>query len=134
MTDIDITAEPNSLPDYSCVSNINISEIAAEMVMTRSQSREMETTGDVPITNANPEDGAAAARDREGLHMIGGVEWPVPWAFERIRNDDFKTISTMHCLSRRAILSYDFERLEEYAWAGQFFWGDDCACVRSRVL
>ena len=37
-----------------------------EMVMTRSQSREMETTGDVPITNANPEDDAAAARDREG--------------------------------------------------------------------
>ena len=52
-TDIDITTEPRSLPDYYCVSNINISGTPAQMVMTRSRSREMETTGDVPFTIAN---------------------------------------------------------------------------------
>ena len=39
ITDIDITVEPDSLPDDSRVSNINTSETAAEMVMTRSQSQ-----------------------------------------------------------------------------------------------
>ena len=72
----------------------------------------METTNDVPIKNTNPKDAAAAARDRDGLRMIGGVEWPAPRAYDSIGNDDFKTISTVHCFSRHGILSVDFERLE----------------------
>ena len=66
MTDVDILVEPNSLPGDSSMSNINTTGTAAKMVMTRSQSREMETTGDVPVTNANPEDDSDAAPDREG--------------------------------------------------------------------
>ena len=65
------------------------------MVMTRSQSREMETTNDVDITITNTGVDAAAERDREGPRMIGAVEWPAPRAFDRIGNDDYKTISTM---------------------------------------
>ena len=70
MTDVDILVEPNSLPGDSSMSSINTTGTAAKMVMTRSQSREMETTNNVYITNTNPEDDAAAARDREGPHMI----------------------------------------------------------------
>ena len=91
------------------------------MVMTRSQAREMETNSDVDIENTNDEGDDAAARDREGPRVIGGVEWPAPRAFDSIGNDDYRTISTMPWFSRLAIISTNFERVEDYAWDGQFF-------------
>ena len=64
MKDIYIIVEPGSHPNNSHLSIINTLEDVTEMVMTRSQSREMETTGNVPITTANPEDGAATVGAR----------------------------------------------------------------------
>ena len=133
MTDIDIIAEPDSHPNKSRLPNINTPEVTSEMMMNRSQSHEMETTANVPTTTANLEDDAAAGCDREGPRTIGGVECPAPRTFDSVGNDDFKTISTISWFSLRAVLSVAFERLEEYAWEGQLFWGEDAACVRSRV-
>ena len=121
MTDVVITTELDTNPDSTCVSDLNKSKPGTTMVMIRSQSLEMETNSDVDIENTNNEGDAAAAPDREGPRVIGGVEWPAPRAFDSIGNDDYRTISTMPSFSCRAIISANFERLEDYAWDGQFF-------------
>ena len=74
LTDVVIITELDTNPDCACVSDLNSSNPCTAMVMTRSQSREMETNSDVYIENTNEEGDAAAARDCEGPRVIGGVE------------------------------------------------------------
>ena len=66
---------------------------------------------------------------RATARVLGGVEWPAPRAFDSIGNDDYRTISTMTWFSRRAIILANFERLEDYAWDGQLFWGEDLSLI-----
>ena len=79
MIDVNNIAETGSHSDTVCDRNIDNPGPVPDMWMTRSPSREMETTNnEVPDSSTSPAGGAAAMSDDGGPRTIRGLERPAP--------------------------------------------------------
>jgi len=73
---------------------------------------------------------------RAVYYEIGGIRFPPPQSYDDVSNDDIIGIAATPWFSRCSVLAGnadDYEVLNLYSWDGQFFWGEDAACLRSRV-
>jgi len=107
------------------------------MVITRSRSRETQHQPPPPSPPLSPPANNVDMVDRRAVYYeIGGIRFPPPQSYDDVSNDDIIGIAATPWFSRCSVLAGaadNYEVLNLYSWDGQFFWGEDAACLRSRV-